>query len=302
MYARSLKALLVAALCLPASAFAQVTLFQHDDFRGREVTIGDAAPDLVRLGFNDTASSIVVRSGAWEVCTDAGFRGECRVLERGEYRRLDGLNDRISSVRHAGGRDERGRGGRGRASLEMFSGPRLRGEPERLRRDVRDFVQIGYNDRAHSVRIDRGVWQLCSDADFRGTCRTFEPGIHELGRGLAGRVSSARVVDDRDGRYDGRDGYQPPYAGPRGPGSGRAAVELFGAPGFAGPAISLDRDVMTLEEMGFNDRAGSIVVNEGEWEFCEHEGQGGQCAVFGPGRYDRLGSLDRAITSMRRLR
>ena len=307
MFPRPFKAVLLAALCLPAvqAAAAEITLYEHDNFNGRELTLREAAPDLVRYDFNDRTSSIIVHSGAWEVCVDGGFRGGCQVFQRGQYSRMNGLNDHISSVRQVG-RERGGRAGRGGrdrdAMLQVFTSPNLRGRSESIQRDLRDFSHIGFNDRTQGIRVDGGSWELCSDADFRGVCRVYGPGVHQdLGRGLAGRVSSARRVDrfDRDGRNDG---YQPPYEGPGGPGSGRPAVELFTGAGFTGSAIALNRDVQTLMEFGFNDRARSIVVNEGEWRFCEHDGLGGQCVVFGPGRYDRLGSLDSAITSLRRLR
>lgn len=305
MFPRPFKVALLAALCLPAvtAAAAEITLYEHDNFNGRELTLREATPDLVRYDFNDRTSSIIVHSGRWEVCMDAGFRGGCRVFERGQYHRMNGMNDRISSVRQVRrDRDDRvGRGGRDSVLL-VFTSPNLRGRSESIVRDVDDFSYIGFNDRTRGIRVEGGTWELCSDAGFRGVCRTFGPGVYQdLGRDLAGRVSSARRVDrfDRGGRNGG---YQPPYGGPGGPGSGRPAVELFTGAGFTGSAIALNRDVHTLLELGFNDRAGSIVVSEGEWQFCEHEGMGGQCVVFGPGRYDRLGSLDRAITSLRRLR
>ncbi|MFD2366163.1 beta/gamma crystallin-related protein [Pseudoduganella sp. GCM10020061] len=305
MFPRSLKAVLVAALCLPAvqAAAAEITLYEHDNFNGRELTLREATPDLNRFNFNDRTSSIIVRSGAWEVCMDAGFRGGCRVFEPGQYRRMDGMNDRISSVRRVGrDRDDGPRGGRrDRDSvLQLYATTDLRGRGESVGRDTPDFTYIGFNDRTYGIRVLRGTWELCSDANFRGVCRTYGPGVHnDLGRGLAGRVSSARRVDrfDRNDRY----GDEPAYGGP-GAGSGRPAVELFTGAGFSGSAIALNRDVHSMSEFGFNDRASSIVISEGEWQFCEHEGMGGQCLVLGPGRYDRLGDLDRAITSVRRLR
>lgn len=95
--------LLAAASLLAASvpALAQITLYEHDGWRGRAVTADRKINDLARAGFNDRASSVVVDRGQWEVCTDARFSGRCVVLRRGSYESLNGmgLNDRISSVR-----------------------------------------------------------------------------------------------------------------------------------------------------------------------------------------------------------
>ena len=91
-----------AALALiTSSAFAgEITLYQNRDFRGDTLTLHRAAPDLERTGFNDSASSVVVNGGVWEVCTDPFYRGHCARLEPGQYNRLEGrLNDRVASVR-----------------------------------------------------------------------------------------------------------------------------------------------------------------------------------------------------------
>jgi hypothetical protein len=72
--------------------------------------------DLGNVGFNDRASSMVVRNGRWQVCSDADFRGKCVTLDPGEYPSLRsmGLNDRLSSVRELGqGQGQGGWGGGG---------------------------------------------------------------------------------------------------------------------------------------------------------------------------------------------
>jgi len=90
-----------AALLLAAPALAQITLYGQDGFNGRSITVQDNLRNLERVGFNDRASSAVVRGGRWEICPERGFRGNCRVLRPGQYASLSamGLDDRVSSVR-----------------------------------------------------------------------------------------------------------------------------------------------------------------------------------------------------------
>jgi uncharacterized protein YcfJ len=87
------------------AAVAQVTFYDNEGYRGRAFTANGTIDDLARVGFNDKAASAVVTGGRWEVCTDAGFSGDCRVLRAGSYESLNGmgLGDRISSVRPVGG-------------------------------------------------------------------------------------------------------------------------------------------------------------------------------------------------------
>jgi uncharacterized protein YcfJ len=94
-------ALGVAGLVAATQAAGQVTFYERQDFRGRSFTTEDRIGNLERYGFNDRASSAVVRSGAWQVCEDARFNGRCVVLQPGEYPTLRamGLGNEISSVR-----------------------------------------------------------------------------------------------------------------------------------------------------------------------------------------------------------
>ncbi|HSN20881.1 MAG TPA: beta/gamma crystallin-related protein, partial [Usitatibacter sp.] len=89
-----------AGLCGLAQA-AEMTIFKQPNFSGDEVTVREGARDLAPLGITDQASSLVVRDGRWQVCTQPDYRGDCRVIGPGEYATLDPvLNHRIESVRH----------------------------------------------------------------------------------------------------------------------------------------------------------------------------------------------------------
>jgi hypothetical protein len=301
-------ALLGAAILAQAGAHAgELTLYTHDNFNGREVTLRGTTANLSELGFNDRASSMVVRSGRWEVCVDADFGGGCNVVEPGEYPTLERLNDRISSARELDRREggRRGHEGRGRRGMiELFTSPDLRGNSTRIVRDTDDFGQIGFNDRGYSMLVEEGSWQLCSDADYRGVCRVFEPGRYQdIGRELSGRVSSARLVDGRagGGGYGGGHG-RDRDRDERPRGDDAAPVLLFAEAHMRGRPVPLLRDARNLEEINFNDKAGSIVVNEGQWEFCLHAEFRGRCVVYGPGQYSQLDGMNNQISSARRLR
>ena len=105
-------ALGVVGIVVATQAAAQVTLYSREDFRGESFTADRDIRDMERRGFNDFASSAVVRGGDWQVCEDARFEGRCAVLRPGDYPSLRGmgLGNRISSMRaveHYGYNDER---------------------------------------------------------------------------------------------------------------------------------------------------------------------------------------------------
>ena len=88
-----------------AQAQAQVTLYEHEGLRGKVFTADRAINDLTSYGFNDSASSLVVQGGRWEVCEHQNFKGQCTVLRPGQYPSLAamGMNDSISSIRRVKG-------------------------------------------------------------------------------------------------------------------------------------------------------------------------------------------------------
>jgi uncharacterized protein YcfJ len=96
----------IVGLVVATQAAAQVTFYSRDNFRGQTFTTDRTLQNLEWQGFNDRASSAVVRGGNWQVCEDSNFEGRCAVLQPGEYPSLAdmGLGNEISSVRAVEGR------------------------------------------------------------------------------------------------------------------------------------------------------------------------------------------------------
>jgi hypothetical protein len=78
---------------------ASVILYADVDFRGASRESGESR-DFRDLGFNDTVSSMRIRTGTWEFCSDADFRGRCMTFDRDVPSLVPfGFNDTISSMR-----------------------------------------------------------------------------------------------------------------------------------------------------------------------------------------------------------
>ena len=273
-----------------AAQAGEIRLYTDDNFKGRVVVLRDTTDDLSRVNFNDTVSSIQVGAGSWEVCTHADFKGDCKTLERGDYRSMPGMNDKISSVREVGTGPGSGGGGGGggrRAALELFADGGQRGASAGVNSDRDDLVDIRFNDRASSARVEYGYWQLCSDSNYRGSCRVFGPGSHDDLGSLNGRVSSARLVDPREENRPQND---------------EGLVVLYGRAFLKGRGLQVNRDVSDLVHLNFNDQAESLAINEGTWEVCTDSQFNGTCERMGPGKYEVLDTaLDKRISSLRRL-
>jgi hypothetical protein len=158
-----------------------------------------------------------------------------------------------------------------------------------------------FNDRAESIIVRDGVWEVCSDARFSGPCARLQPGEYAH---LRGSISSVREVTEA--------AYSPPapaYAPPApvygggGGGGGQPRAILYSGQGMSGRAFEIDRNVgRNLDGTGFNDRASSLSVLGGYWIFCSDANFEGDCRTFGPGDYPNLPSdLDRRISLGRRI-
>ena len=77
----------------------EAILYEQPGFRGRSVTVTEKSSNLRDLGFNDKAMSIRIR-GTWQLCSDAGFRGQC-VSIQGDQDDLGryGISRNLSSIR-----------------------------------------------------------------------------------------------------------------------------------------------------------------------------------------------------------
>lgn len=193
---------LAAALLLAGAAQAEVTLYQQPNFGGERLTLRDQSGNLQGTPLYDRASSVRVHSGDWEFCTQPNFRGDCVTLRAGEYASLDQrLNHRIESVRQVGGYDDRpGRRGdrMARGSIELYGQPGFGGRSVEIDRSVDSLRGSGMDDRASSIVVNEGVWQLCSGPGYSGTCRVFTPGRYpQLDYGMDNQVSSARQIEHR---------------------------------------------------------------------------------------------------------
>jgi uncharacterized protein YcfJ len=85
------------------------------------------------------------------------------------------------------------------AQITFYEHDGFQGQAFSTDRPVRDFQRRGFNDRASSVVVDRGRWEVCEDANFQGRCMVLRRGSYDsLSQfGMNDRVSSVRPVDER---------------------------------------------------------------------------------------------------------
>ncbi len=285
---------------IATSVFAgEITVFEQPGFQGRYVATHDALPNLVRAGFDNLASSMVIASGTWEACTEANFHGRCMRLSPGRYDSLPSMfNERISSVREVAYVEPPARvtiapsvvvaptsdtrivlyahTGGGERSMELNS-------------TLRDLDSVSFGDRADAATVYGGVWRLCDETRGRGECTELSPGRYETLGALDGRINSVELVA--------------PALTPVGVITAPEAprVVLYEYRDFGGRSLTIEgNSARDLDRLHFGDRAASMRVQSGNWMLCSRAYFEGQCRTFGPGEYPRLsGDLDRRVSSAR---
>ena len=302
-------------LALGVAGFAcagEVTLYEFGNFQGRSLTATDTIANFSGVGFNDRAASAAIGRGTWELCSDANFRGRCVTLNPGQYPDLAsmGLDRNISSVRELGGAPNYGVGGEGawggggkRGQVTLYDEFGFAGAAFASDGTQPNLHDQDYNDRARSMIVLHGQWEVCTDAYYRGACETFGPGRYaNLGR-LAGQVSSLRLVATSP--VAPPPVAPPPIAPPpvAPPPQRFSRAILYEGANFSGRSFAIDNDVVAnFSGTGFNDRAASLVVEGGYWIFCSDANFNGECRTFGPGEYRSLPwDIDRKISSGRRV-
>ena len=82
------------------------------------------------------------------------------------------------------------------AQITFYEGEGFRGRAFTTDRAVGNLDRFGFNDRASSVVVDRGRWEVCEHARFEGRCVMLRRGSYDSLRGLGmnARISSVRPV------------------------------------------------------------------------------------------------------------
>jgi len=209
------RCLLAGTLLATGATAADITLYADDDYQGRALGVVIDERQLGVLNFDDRASSVVVQSGAWVLCSGEDYAGQCITLEPGRYASLQalGLDNAVTSVRR---RDPANIGSFGRIEAAPNGTQTLRPAPQ----VAGDIVLYAANDyggasqqaddsqadvraelsqgKVNSTVIAAGTWELCDDTFYRGQCVTLGPGKYPSMEhyGLTRGVVSVRRASD----------------------------------------------------------------------------------------------------------
>ena len=82
------------------------------------------------------------------------------------------------------------------AQVTLFDREGMHGRSFTADGTIENFDSTGFNDRASSAVVQRGVWEACEHAYFRGRCVTLRPGEYRSlnAMGMGDKISSIRPL------------------------------------------------------------------------------------------------------------
>lgn len=85
------------------------------------------------------------------------------------------------------------------AQITFYEHEGFRGSVHTTQGALDSFAGWGFNDRASSVVVDKGRWEICEGVGFNGRCAVLRPGAYDRlsTMGLNDRLSSARPAPTR---------------------------------------------------------------------------------------------------------
>ncbi len=99
--------------------------------------------------------------------------------------------------------------GHAAAQVTLYESDQFAGGSVRVSNEIANLQRIGFNDRASSLVVEGGRWEVCEDARFSGRCVVLGRGQYDSLRamGLNDRVSSLRAVSKSARNYNASGSY-----------------------------------------------------------------------------------------------
>ncbi len=200
-----------------------------------------------------------------ELCDGINYSGPCQTFTEGQYPNLGSLDRKASSLRYWGSYV-------GNYHVTLYDDYNLGGQPGHFDADWADLGSggSGWSNRARSMKIERyqppppppssGII-LCSDPDYKGTCKNFtsdDPNLHD--DGLGNSVSSVKFY-------------------------GNYCLDLYDNTDYNGQKGTFQWDIPNLAPHNWDNRAESFKLRACDplpcdVKLCSDTNYGGTCKTF----------------------
>lgn len=138
----------------------------------------------------------------------------------------------------------------------LYDQANFQGQSVTINRATSDLSPMRFNDRASSLRVVSGQWELCVDSNYSGGCFTYTGNEANLGR-YDNLYTALRPVAPVTNSRPGNRG-------------GGNSLTLYSGTNFTGRAIVVTDTQADLSRLGFNDATQSIRYSgRGSWRVCD---------------------------------
>jgi uncharacterized protein YcfJ len=85
------------------------------------------------------------------------------------------------------------------AQVTLYEYEGLRGQVFTADRPISDLTRYGFNDRASSIIVQHGQWEICEHQNYQGQCMIVRPGQYPslAAMGMNNKISSFRRIDGK---------------------------------------------------------------------------------------------------------
>ncbi|TTV09639.1 Beta/gamma crystallin domain-containing protein 2 [Bagarius yarrelli] len=233
-------------------------LYEKPDYKGEkfaldegdiELTNPDTSPDARIYGFPVKANSIIINAGLWLVFAEPFFQGVPRVLEVGGYSNPAawGVTQPYIGSLHP---------------LKIVT------------EAIPDVELFDFSTSTRSIHVISGAWVAYSHVDYSGNQYVLEKGFYNncADWGDYANLTSMGCSDTCVLKS-----VKPVPILLTVP-----AISLFGLECFEGREVSVETEVSSMMEGGFNPHFLSVRVNNGCWVLCEHSNYRGRQFLLEP--------------------
>lgn len=163
-----------------------IVLYTQPNYRGTPTNIPGGVAWLDR-----TARSVTIGRGTWQLCDGGNFTGRCETVSQSipDLRSI-GMSGRLASVRPVGWSMPDPTPNWSDWYIVLYSQNNYRGTVINYNTEQRNI-----NRRVGSITVGKGIWEVCSGANFTGRCQTINQSVPNYGFfGFGQTVRSLRPV------------------------------------------------------------------------------------------------------------
>ena len=146
----------------------KLTLFEHQDLKGKSLPLMQSVPDLSAIGFPTVGSSLR-EGGTWRFFDETEYGGK-RIQDSnsGSMEQLGSVYTTKSVMLMT-------------AQIVLYKNNYFKGNTLVLMESNPDLSGVsGFNDMTSSVIVVSGVWKLWADTGYRGKCQEVRPGSFSI--------------------------------------------------------------------------------------------------------------------------